>query len=156
MQYALECLEPKVFNQCEAVLPVIKEQLSKVKNGRYKIFGYGSILTTFTSENIPLMQPQYISLRLPVLTEPRMQRWVDLMAKHVGQSQISFSDAFFEWFDCQKMVFAKYPYAGMDFQGDPNLVLPVGEQWGVIGKRFDPISIYCFYNVLMSFKCYQE
>ena len=135
MQYALECLEPKVFNWCDAVLPVIKEQLTKVKNERSKNFGYGSILTAFTLEKIPLMQPQYISLGLPPLTEPRMQRWVDLMARHAGQSQVSFSDTFFEWFNCEEMVFFKYPYAGMDFRGDPNLVLPAGKQWGVIGKN---------------------
>ncbi len=57
------------------------------------------------------------------------------MAKHVGQSQISFSDAFFEWFNRQQIVYAKYPYVGMDFRGDPDLVLLVGEQWGVIGKK---------------------
>ena len=57
MQYALECLEPKVFNWCDAVLSVIKDQLTKVKNGRSKNFGYGSILTAFTLEKIPLMQP---------------------------------------------------------------------------------------------------
>lgn len=135
MQYALECLEPKVFNWCDAVLLVIKEQLTKVKNERSKNFGYGSILTAFALEKIPLMQPQYVSLGPPVPTEPRMQRWVDLMARHVDQSQISFSDAFFEWFDRQEMVFDEYPYAGMDFQGDPDLVLPAGEQWGVIGKK---------------------
>ena len=33
MQYALECLEPKVFNWCDAVLLMIKEQLTKVKSG---------------------------------------------------------------------------------------------------------------------------
>ena len=84
-----------------------------------------------------------------------MQRWVDLMARHVGQSQVSFSDAFFEWFNHQEIVFAEYPYARMDFQGDPDLVLSAGEQWSVIGKRSDHISVYCFFNVLMSFKCYQ-
>ena len=102
------------------------------------------------------MQPQYISLGLRAPTEARMHRWVDLMTGHAGQSQISFSDAFFEWFDCQEMVFAEYPYAGMDFRGDPDLVLLVGKQWGVIGKRSDYIFVYCFYNVLMSFKCYQD
>ena len=55
MQYARECLEPKVFNWCEVVLLVIKEQLSTVKNGRTKNFGYGSILTAFALERIPLM-----------------------------------------------------------------------------------------------------
>jgi len=57
MQYALECLKPKVFNWCDAVLPVIKEQLTKVKTRRSKNFGYGSILTAFTLERIPLMHP---------------------------------------------------------------------------------------------------
>lgn len=55
MQYALECLEQKVFNWCEAILPVIKEQLSNVNNGGTKNFGYGSILTTFSLEIIPLV-----------------------------------------------------------------------------------------------------
>lgn len=55
MQYALECLEPKVFNWCDVVLPVIKEQLTKVKSRRLKNFGYGSILVTFALEKIPMM-----------------------------------------------------------------------------------------------------
>ena len=57
MQYALECLEPTIFNWCEAVLSLMKEQLTKVKNGKMKFFGYGSILIDFTLERIPLMQP---------------------------------------------------------------------------------------------------
>ena len=80
MQYALECLEPKVFNWCDAVLPMMKEQLTKVNNRKLKKFDYGSIFTVFALETIPLMQPQYISLGFPPPTEPRMQRWVDLMA----------------------------------------------------------------------------
>ena len=60
---------------------------------------------------------------------------VDLMARHAGQSQVSFSDAFFEWFNCQLMTYAEYPYAAMDFQGDLDLVLPAGEQWGAIGEN---------------------
>ena len=144
MQYALECLEPKVFNWCDVVLSVMKEKLTKVKNGRLKNFGYGSILTAFALEKIPLMQPQYVSLGLPTPTEPRMQIWVDLMPRHDGQSQVFFSDTFFEWFNRQEMVFSEYPYAGMDFWGDLNLVLPAGKQWGVIGKFFYHISIYHF------------
>jgi len=55
MQYALEFLEPKVFNWCDAVFFGIREQLTKVKNEKLKNFGYGSILTAFTLEKIPLM-----------------------------------------------------------------------------------------------------
>ena len=78
-----------------------------------------------------------------------MQRWVDLMARNAGQSQISFSDTFFEWFNHQEMVYAECPYAGMDFRGDPDLVLPASEKWGAIGKFSDHISIYYFHNFLM-------
>ena len=74
-----------------------------------------------------------------------MQRWVDLMARHAGQSQVSFSDTFFEWFNRQEMVFSEYPYAGMDFRGDPDLVSLAGEQWGAIGKFSDHISVYRFF-----------
>ena len=84
MQYALECLQPKVFNWCDAVLLVMKEQLTKIKSRRLKNCGYGSILTAFAFEKIPLMQPQYIALDLPSPTEPRMQRWVDHMTRHAG------------------------------------------------------------------------
>ena len=73
-----------------------------------------------------------------------MQRWVELMARDAGQSQVSSFDTFLEWFNRQEMVFSEYPYAGMDFQGDPDLVLPAGEQWGTIGKNFDHIFVHCF------------
>ena len=72
------------------------------------------------------------------------------MSRYAGQSQISFSDTFFRWFYRQEMVYSEYPYAGMDFQGDLDLVLPASEQWGVIGKFSDHISIHrFFYNVLV-------
>ena len=48
------------------------------------------------------------------------------------------------------MVFSEYPYAGMDFRGDPDLVLSVGEQWSAIGKFFDHILVYRF-SFIMSF-----
>ena len=135
-QYTLECLEPKIFNWCDAVFLMIKEQLTKGKSGRLKNFGYGSILVAFALERIPLMQPQYIALTVPSPTEPRMQRWVDHMSRHAGQSQISFSVTFFGWFDHQEMYFSEYPYTGMDFRGDPDLPLPVGERWGALGNLF--------------------
>lgn len=137
MLYALECLEPKVFNSCDAMLPVIKEQLTKVKSGKLKNFGYGSILVAFALERISMMQPQCISLSLPSPTEPWMQRWVDHMSRHVGQSQIYFFDTFFRWFDHQEMFYSEYPYARMDLRGDPDLVLPAGDQWGAIGNFSD-------------------
>lgn len=38
MQYDLECLEPKVFNWCEVVLPSKREKMTKVKIGKIFFF----------------------------------------------------------------------------------------------------------------------
>jgi len=57
------------------------------------------------------------------------------------------------------MVFSEYPYAGMDFWGDPDLVLLAGEQWGAIGK-ISTISLFivslCNVLVLYSIKSKQN
>jgi hypothetical protein len=37
-----------------------------------------------------------------------------------------------------------YPYAGLDFQGDPDLVLPEDAQWGDLGKKY---THFLFLNV---------
>jgi hypothetical protein len=45
-QYAIECMEPMVFNWCEGVLKSMKKQLTKCRNGQLKQFEYGSILVS--------------------------------------------------------------------------------------------------------------
>ena len=72
MQYAFECLEPTLFNWCEAVLSSLKEQLTKVKNGKAKNFSYGSLLISFTLERIPLMKPHHVTLGIAGPRDPRM------------------------------------------------------------------------------------
>lgn len=95
-----------------------------------------------------------------------MQRWVELMARHVGQSTIIFSTAFFSWLDRQHHLIEEHPYLGKDFHGDPDLILPVRAQWGAIGKLFDQSVFYfqvstcfCVFNFfktkLKSFSCMQ-
>jgi len=59
-----------------------------------------------------------------------------LIARHTGQSSITFSTAFISWIDRKHIVIEEHPYAGMDFRGDPELSLPVGAQWRAIGKLF--------------------
>ena len=82
------------------------------------------------------MQPQYVTLSLAGPRDPRMQRWVELMARHVGQSSISFSTTFFSPLGRKHIVIEEHPYVEMEFRRDPYLRLPVGAQWGAIGKLF--------------------
>ena len=54
--------------------------------------------------------------------DPRMQRWVWIMA-HTEEDKD------------QLLMVEDYAYVGTDFSGDPDLLLPLGGQWGDIGKK---------------------
>ena len=45
-----------------------------------------------------------------------------------------------------------YAYAGIDFTGDPDLPLPLGEQWGDIGEKQEnpkmDENVFMFFSVL--------
>ena len=47
MMYALECMEPIVFNWCEGMMISLKDQLNKCKQGTLKNFGYGALVVSF-------------------------------------------------------------------------------------------------------------
>jgi hypothetical protein len=58
MSYALQCVEPRLFNWSVGFLQNVKEQISKCRTGRQKQFGYDSFLVSFFLERVPQMQPQ--------------------------------------------------------------------------------------------------
>jgi hypothetical protein len=47
ISYAIQCLEPRIFNWSAGFLRNIKEQISKCRTGRQKQFGYGYFLVSF-------------------------------------------------------------------------------------------------------------
>ena len=57
-----------------------------------------------------------------------------------------------------------YAYASTDFRGDPDLPLPLGAQWGDIGKKQNPkmeivflcFNVLYFLCVVMRLKCFHE
>ena len=61
------------------------------------------------------MQPQHVTLGVSNLRDPRMQRWVELMGRHAGQSTIVFSTVFFAWFKRQVFAIDEYAYTSVDF-----------------------------------------
>jgi hypothetical protein len=48
----------------------------------------------------------------------------------------------------QMLMVDDYAYAGLDFRGDPDLVLPEDAQWGELGKKY---TIFSFLNVFVNF-----
>ena len=61
--------------------------------------------------------------------EWRMVRWSALMARHAikGTEIVRFPPSYFRWLDSQIFVIEDFPYAGIDFRGDQEMVLPTGE-----------------------------
>jgi hypothetical protein len=135
-QYAIECMEPRVFNWCEGLLKNMKKQLTKCRTGRLKQFGYRSILVSFFLERVPLLCLKNVDWGVLAPQDPRMRRWVDLMAHHGGGPAITYGPTFSQWSRDQLIMIKDYTYAGVDFHGDPDLALPEGSRWGEIGKKY--------------------
>jgi hypothetical protein len=52
----------------------------------------------------------------------------------VGHLVFSFDVDFFDWWKKQLPMIEDFPYAGMDFWGSTDLVLPQGAQWDASGE----------------------
>lgn len=139
MSLAVECLTT-IFDWCTPLLTNMKSHLSSIQKGQTKNFRYGTILCSFF-EKVPGLHPRVLaSISSP--RDPQMGRWADLM-KCLGGGDVlrtAFDDEFFSWWEQQIIVVDNYPYAGMDFRGDSDLVLPPNAAWGKIGNHF--LSFY--------------
>ena len=71
-------------------------------------------------------------------------RWVAVMAQHPdeGEKVVRFPEIYFDWLENQVFAIQDFPYARMDFRGDPEMVLPQGEQW-------DDRGIFTFHTLLI-------
>jgi hypothetical protein len=112
----------------------MKKQLTKCISGGLKQFGYRSILVSFFLERVLVLLLQ-VEWGIPTPQDPRMKRWVDLMARHGGGHMVRYNDVFFQWLRTQMLMVDDYAYAWLYFHGDPDLALPKGSQWGDIGKK---------------------
>jgi len=154
MRMAVDCFQGTVFNWCDAVLANVKGQLTRAKNGRLKTFGYGAIVVSFGLERIPMLIPQHLTVVVGHPREPRLMRWVAVMARHPdeGTEVIRFKPEFFQWLEHQVFSIQDFPYAGIDFRGDPDMALPPGEQWDDSGNHFQHFPNVNFYYFLYRLK----
>ena len=78
-------------------------------------------------------------------------RWVAVMACHPdeGTEVVRFKPEYFQWLENQVFSIQDFPYAGVDFRGDPDMALPPGEQWDDSGKIiFNIFLIFIFFYFL--------
>jgi len=148
MRMAIDCFRGTIFNWCDAVSANLKGQLTRAKTGRLKTFGYGPLVVSFALERVPMLIPQHLTVDILGPREPKLIRWVMVMARHPdeGAAVVRFTDSYFHWLEDQVFAIQDFPYTGMDFRGDPDMVLPQGEQWDDRGTLFfTSFSSYVFF-----------
>ena len=114
----------------------MRKQLYECKIGRRKNFGYSIILVAFFERVLGLCP----AVPLPVCSprQPRMSRWGDIFLYQGGGGSVQriYDDEFYFWWERQLLALEQFPYVGMDFHGDNNLVLPPGGAWEELGNFY--------------------
>ena len=138
MFYAVECMRPTVYDWSIALLSNMKQQRSDCKMGRVRNFGFNSILSTFFFERVPRLSPR-VDVPLHKVRDPSQRRWADAMHR-LGGGRVSnpYPADLFSWWRRQVVSINDYPYAGIDFRGDPDMPLPPGSAYDDIGNKSKP------------------
>ena len=104
----------------------MKQHLSDYKMYRVRKFGFGNILSTFFFERVLGISPR-VDVPPHGVQDPAQQHWEDAM-RRLGGGRVSnpYPTDFFPWWWRQKVAIDDYPYAGIDFRGDPDMFLPPG------------------------------
>jgi hypothetical protein len=90
-------------------------------------FAFGSILVAFFLERVLMLRPRVL-LEAPGVREPRLRRWSEILVPHGGgEGGHYFTVEAAQIWRQMPQVILQFPYAGVDFRGDPDMVLPPGE-----------------------------
>jgi hypothetical protein len=90
-------------------------------------FAFGSILVAFFLERVPMLHPRVL-LEAPGVREPRLRWWSQILVRHGGgEGGHYFTAEVAQIWRQMPQVILQFPYAGVDFRGDPDMVLPPGE-----------------------------
>jgi hypothetical protein len=90
-------------------------------------FAFGSILVAYFLERVSMLRP-WVLLEVPGVREPRLRWWSAVRVRHSGgEGGHYFTAQAPQIWRKMSQVMLQYPYAGVDFRGDPDMVLPPGE-----------------------------
>jgi hypothetical protein len=90
-------------------------------------FAFGSILVAWFLERVSMLRP-WILLGVPGAQQPRLRRWSTVLLRHGGgEGGHFFSTEVTQVWRQMPQVILRYPYIGVDFRDDPDMVLPPGE-----------------------------
>ena len=103
-------------------------------------FTFGSILVAFFLERVPMLRLRVL-LEAPGVQDPRLRRWSQIFVRHGGgEGGHYFLAQTTQIWRQMPQVILQFPYAGVDFRGDLDMVLPPGEVFDHRGM----LSFVCF------------
>jgi hypothetical protein len=102
-------------------------QLDRCRSTGAGEFAFGSILVAWFFERVLMLRPRVL-LEMSGAREMRLRQWSTVLVRHGGGEGGHFFLAKVTriWRQMLQVVL-RYPYAGVDFRGDPDMVLPPGE-----------------------------
>jgi hypothetical protein len=102
-------------------------QLDRCRSAGRGEFTFGSILVAFFLERVPALRPRVV-LEVPEMRLPHLRRWSEILARHGGgEAGHYFTEQAAQiWRQTPQMILW-FPYVGVDFRHDPDMVLPPGE-----------------------------
>ena len=68
-----------------------------------------------------------------------------------GRVANPYPEDFFPWWRWQIISIDDYPYAGIDFWGDPDMPLPPGAVYGNIGYESQTLFLCFFFRIIIFF-----
>ena len=134
MRVAVECLQRILFDWCSGMISIMRKKLSNCKRGCKKKFGCENIMVVFFFEIVPTISPA-VALPPPSPLHSRLTRWGDVFLHESGGGSIQnvYDDDLYLWWERKVPALEQFPYAGLEFREDNDLVLPPREAWGEIG-----------------------
>jgi hypothetical protein len=102
-------------------------QLDRCRSTGRGEFTFGSILVAFFLERVPVLRPRVV-LEVPGVQEPCLRRWSEILVRHGGGEGGHYftEEEALIWRQTSQFIL-QFPYAGVDFRGDLDMVLPLGE-----------------------------
>jgi hypothetical protein len=102
-------------------------QLDRCRSAGRGEFTFGSILVAFFLERVPALRPRVV-LEVPAVRHPRLRRWSEILVCHGGgEGGHYFTEQAAQIWWQTPQVILRFPYVGVDFRDDPDMVFPPGE-----------------------------
>jgi hypothetical protein len=102
-------------------------QLDRCRSTGRGEFAFASILVAFFLERVPALRPRVV-LEVPAARHPRLRRWSEILVRGGGgEGGHYFSEEAAQIWRQTPQFILRFPYAGVDFRRDPDMVLPPGE-----------------------------